>query len=103
MIQAVAEIFADLGGEAGRSLPALLREIGIDESKTDAHVIALPPGHPYLRLPIQFSVALQSRLLAKLSDDELASLRREAETEVSTPDRWGTTFTLIQTWGTLRG
>jgi hypothetical protein len=62
-------------------------------------VIALKPGHPYLRLPLQFSVALKSRLLERLSQDELASLRREAEKELAEPDRWGTTFTLIQSWG----
>jgi len=36
----------------------------------DAHVIALKPGHPYLLLPLQFSVALESRLLEMLSVDE---------------------------------
>jgi hypothetical protein len=66
-------------------------------------VIALKSGHPYLRLPLQFSVALESRLLEMLSGDELASLRREAETELTEPGRWGTTFTLIQSWGTLKG
>jgi hypothetical protein len=66
-------------------------------------VIALKPGHPSLRLPLQFSVALESRLLETLSGDELASLRREAESELAEPDRWGTTFTLIQSWGTLEG
>ena len=36
-----------------------------------------------------------------LSEDELVSLRREAETELAEPGRWGTTFTLIQSWGML--
>jgi hypothetical protein len=58
-------------------------------------------GHPYMRLPLQFSVALESRLLETLSEDELASLRREAESEVAEPGRWGTTFTMIQSWGRL--
>ena len=99
LIQLLSEIFASLGGEAGRGLPELLREIGVEEPALDAHVIALKPGHPYLRLPLQFSVALESRLLERLSEDELASLRREAESELAEPDRWGTTFTLIQSWG----
>ena len=99
----LSEIFATLGGEAGRGAPALLRGIGIEEPHVDAHVIALEPGHPYLRLPLQFSVALQSRLLETLSEEELASLRREAEAELAEPGRWGTTFTLIQSWGTLEG
>jgi SAM-dependent methyltransferase len=103
LIELVSEIFSSLGGEAGRGLPELLREIGVEEPEIDAHVIALKPGHPYLRLPLQFSAALESRLLEKLAEDELASLRREAETELAEPGRWGTTFTLIQSWGMLEG
>jgi SAM-dependent methyltransferase len=103
LIGMLSEIFASLGGESGRGLPELLREIGIEEPEIDAHVVALKPGHPYLRLPLQFSVALESRLLDTLSEDELASLRREAETELAEPGRWGTTFTLIQSWGRLQG
>ena len=103
LIRLLSEIFAGLGGEAGRGLPELLREIGIEEPGIDAHVIALRPGHPYLRLPLQFSVALESRLLETLSEDELASLRSEAEAELAEPGRWGTTFTLIQSWGRLEG
>ena len=101
LIGLISEIFAVLGGEAGRGLPELLREIGIEEPELDAHVIALKPGHPYLRVPLQFGVALESRLLERLSEDELASLRREAERELAEPGRWGTTFTLIQSWGRL--
>ena len=103
LIASLAEIFARLGGEAGRALPGLLRGIGVEEPGIDAHVIALEPGHPYLRLPLQFSAALESRLLETLGEDELASLRREAETELAEPGRWGTTFTLIQCWGRLDG
>ena len=103
LIRLLSEIFASLGGEAGRGLPELLREIGVEEPELDAHVVALRPGHPYLRLPLQFSVALESRLLETLSKEELASLRREVEGELAEPYRWGTTFTLIQSWGMLEG
>jgi SAM-dependent methyltransferase len=99
LIRLLSEIFAGLGGEAGRGLPELLREIGIEEPGIDAHVIALHPEHPYLRLPLQFSVALESRLLEVLQEDELASLRNEVEVELAEPGRWGTSFTLIQSWG----
>ncbi len=101
LIQELSDVFAGLGGEAGRILPGLIREIGIDEPEIDARIVALKPGHPYLRLPLQFSVALESRLLENLSEVELASLREEAESELAEPDRWGTTFTLIQSWGRL--
>ena len=103
LIELLSEIFAALGGEAGRGLPQLLDDAGIEERELDAHVIALEPAHPYLRLPLQFSVALESRLLERVSEKELASLRREAETELAEPGRWGTTFTLIQSWARLDG
>jgi ubiquinone/menaquinone biosynthesis C-methylase UbiE len=103
LIRLFSEIFARLGGEAGRGLPQLLREIGVEEPEIDAHVIALKPGHPYLRMPLQFSGALEARLLETLSEDELASLLRDADAELGEPGRWGTTFTLIQSWGTLEG
>ena len=98
LIGLIHEIFGHLGGEAGRELPRLLREIGID-AHIDAHVVALEPGHPYLRLPLQFSVSLEPRLLQLVAAEELAALRRDAEAEVAAADRWGTTFTLIQSWG----
>jgi SAM-dependent methyltransferase len=103
LIRLLSEIFSGLGGEAGRGLPELFRGIGIEEPEIAAHVIALKPGHPYLRLPLQFSAALEPRLLETLSEDELASLRSEAENELAEPGRWGTTFTLIQSWGMLEG
>jgi SAM-dependent methyltransferase len=103
LIQLLTDIFAGLGGEAGRGLPELLHEIGVEEPGIDAHVIALKPGHPYLHLPLQFSAALKSRLLETLSEEELATLRSDAEAELAEPGRWGTTFTLIQSWGMLEG
>jgi SAM-dependent methyltransferase len=103
LIQLIAEIFAALGGEAGRGLPELLREVGVEQPEIDAQLIALKPAHPYLRLPLQFSVALESRLIERLGEEELASLRREAESELAEPDRWGTSFTLIQSWGRVGG
>lgn len=101
LIELVSEVFADVGGQAGRDLPALLREIGIALPEIDAHVLALRPGHPYLRMLLQFSQSLEPRLLKLVTAEELESLRRDAEAEIAEPDRWGTTFTLIQSWGRL--
>lgn len=103
LIGLIADIFAGLGGEAGRALPGLLHDAGVAEPRVDGHVVALPPGHPYLRLPLQFSAALESRLLGTLGANELAALRREAEAELAEPERWGTSFTLIQCWATPGG
>jgi cytochrome c553 len=64
-----------------------------------AEVFALPPGHPYLRLPLQFATALEARLLPLVQVGELERLRNEGEVELAEPGRWGTTFTLIQSVG----
>ena len=103
LIREIGAIFAATGGEAGRELLELLGEIGIEDPKLAAHVVALEPGHPYLRLPLQFSLALEPRLLERLGEDELAALRDEVEAELDEPRRWGTTFMLIQAWGRLGG
>lgn len=99
LIALVLAAFRDAGGnfDAGRGLPGLLRGMGLDPD-VRAEVRALPPGHPYLRAPIQFSVSLESRLASIIDLDELARLRTEADRELADPGRWGTTFTLVQSW-----
>jgi len=94
-----AEAFIAAGGDlnAGRCQFDLLREAGLDP-EVRAAVCALAPGHPYLRLPLQFSVSLEPRLLRLVSRTELEELRQHAEAEIAQPGRWGTTFTLVQTW-----
>ncbi len=84
--------------QAGRKLVDLLRGFGI-EGNVRAEVLALPPGHPDLRLPLQFATALEERLLSVVTLDELEQLRKEGEAELEEPGRWGTTFTLLQCWG----
>ena len=83
--------------QAGRKNLQLLREFGI-EGSVRAEVVALPPGHPYLRLPLQFAASLEQQLLSLVSGDELATLREQGEAELQEPGRWGTTFTLLQCW-----
>jgi hypothetical protein len=81
---------------AGREIPGLLRAAGLAPSVT-ARVVALEPGHPYLRLPLQFAASMRSRLEALSSPAELGSLLERAAEELSREGTWGTTFTLIQT------
>jgi len=102
LIALILEAFKTAGGnfDAGRELPTLLRSRGL-EPQLRAEVYALPPGHPYLRLPLQFAKSLEPRLLKLVSADELNSLRIAAEDELSDSARWGTTFTLIQAWARL--
>jgi SAM-dependent methyltransferase len=99
LIALFAEAFIAAGGDlnAGRRQAELLREAGLDP-EVRAEVCALAPGHPYLRLPVQFSMSLEPRLLRFVSRSELEDLRQRAEAEIALAGRWGTTFTLVQTW-----
>jgi SAM-dependent methyltransferase len=104
LIELIDEAFSVSGGDwkAGRNHLHLLREFGI-EGNVRSQVVALSPGHPYLRLPLQFATALGERLLGLVSADELERLRNEGEIELQEPGRWGTTFTLLQCWGRVEG
>jgi ubiquinone/menaquinone biosynthesis C-methylase UbiE len=99
LIALICEAFARWGdAEAGRKHLELLRRFGI-QGNVRAEVLALPPGHPYLRLPLQFVSGLEPRLRSFVDAEELHRLREEAESELAEPSRWGTTFTVIQSWG----
>jgi SAM-dependent methyltransferase len=100
LVELIGQSFAQSGGDmhVGRKLLDLLRGFGI-EGNVRAEVLALPPGHPYLRLPLQFAAALEERLLSIVTVDELEQLRKESDAELEEPGRWGTTFMLVQCWG----
>jgi SAM-dependent methyltransferase len=102
LIDLIEDAFLAAGGDlsAGRRGAEFLRGAGL-EPAVRAELVALPPGHPYLRLPLQFSVSLEPRLLRLVAREELEELQRLAEAEIVQPGRWGTTFTLVQTWATL--
>lgn len=101
LIALIMEAFRQWGDlQAGRRHLELLRSVGI-EGNVRAKVLALPPGHPYLRLPVQMSTSLAPRLRSFVNADELQRLQGEAEIELQEPGRWGTTFTLLQSWGQL--
>jgi hypothetical protein len=101
LIALIQQAFARWGdAEAGRNHLELLRSFGI-EGNVRAEVLALPPGHPYLWLPLQFSAGLKPRLLSLVSEEELRQLREKAENELQEPARSGTTFTVIQSWGRM--
>jgi SAM-dependent methyltransferase len=100
LVELIGQSFAQSGGDmhVGRKLLDLLRGFDI-EGNVRAEVLALPPGHPYLRLPLQFAAALEERLLSIVTVDELEQLRKDSDAELGEPGRWGTTFTLVQCWG----
>jgi len=102
LIDLIGKGFRAGGGNfnAGRELPSLLREVGV-EPAVRAQIVALPPGHPYLRLPLQFATSLRPRLEALIGSDALDELLHESELELQRPGTWGTTFTLIQAYGAI--
>jgi SAM-dependent methyltransferase len=104
LIALIERGFSAAGGDlnAGRRLPALLREMG-GEPIVAAHVIALESGHSYLRLPLQFATALKGRLESLVGPASLATLLAEVEMEIERPNAWGTTFTLIQAAARIGG
>lgn len=97
LIGLIVRGFRIAGGniDAGRDLPSLLRGLGF-EPGIDAHIVVLPPGHPYLRLPLQFAASLRPRLETLIGSADLDRLVRRAEEELGRPGTWGTTFLLIQ-------
>ena len=103
-IELIVRAFKSSGGDfdIGRKLPALLRSFGVKPTVA-AHVHALPADHPYLRVPLQFLASLEPRLIELIPENELQAVRRSAENELADPNRWGTTFTLIQAWGQAAG
>jgi ubiquinone/menaquinone biosynthesis C-methylase UbiE len=102
LIGHILEAFRAGGGDfdAGRQEYAMLVQAGL-KPRLRADVTALEPGHPYLRLPVQFAASLRPRLLERLTEAALDGLLAEAEGELSDPARWGLTFTLVQTWAEI--
>ena len=100
LIELIGQSFVRSGGDmfVGRQLLDLLRGFSV-EGQVRAEVLALPPGHPYLRLPLQFATALEERLLSIVTADRLEQLHTDGEAELAEPGRWGTTFMLLQAWG----
>ena len=99
LIEAIRMAFKAGGGDfdTGRHLPHLLVGRGIEPHVT-THVLALGPEHPYLRVPLQFAQSLEGRLRDLLGDD-FEELVESARREIEDPDRWGTSFVLVQAWG----
>ena len=93
-------IYSDFNFTMGKSSHHKIYEFGRFRLETavlmlyrDAEEIPLPPK------AVATLLALIENRGEIVSKDELASLRRDAEIEVAAPSRWGTTFTLIQSWG----
>jgi SAM-dependent methyltransferase len=104
---AILEAFRRGGGDfdAGRRTFGMLRDRGAGEVRIRAAVVALPPGHPYLRLPVQFANSLRPRILegsimdATMLDETIAGCERVA----ADPRTVGLSFVVTQVWGRKPG
>lgn len=102
LIGLIRQAFRGAGGDfdSGRRLYQLMADAGL-EPQVRAEVVALEPGHPYLRLPLQFAASLRSRLEAIVGPRELEQLLAASEAELGGTPRTGLTFTLMQVWASV--
>jgi SAM-dependent methyltransferase len=100
---AIMAAFKAGGGDfnAGQRTFAMLRGLGLRDVHVRAAVIALPPRHPYLRLPVQFAVSLRQRILEAgvLNASMLDAALAQCEELAQDPETFGLTFTVTQVWG----
>jgi ubiquinone/menaquinone biosynthesis C-methylase UbiE len=96
----IREAFRRAGGEPETFAAQLVafREAGITP-EVRAEIQALPPGHPYASLPLQFATALGGMIRTLIDPEEFDAIIERARDELADPDRWGFTFTLTQCWG----
>ncbi len=101
LVSAIACAYDEhMGGfSAGSRLHALARRRGWRDIGFDAQVLAMPPGHPYLRAPVMMAGALRAALLRSTPATELDRMIADAEELYGRPDVHGVSFTLVQVWG----
>jgi SAM-dependent methyltransferase len=87
------------GFDAGRRLLQLARARGWRDVGFDAHVVALPPGHPYLHVAAMMATSLRAAILRDTSEADLDRCVRDAEAAYAADGAHGVTFTLMQVWG----
>ena len=82
---------------AGRRLSSRLAAAGLTDVVERRARVALPAGHPYLRLPVMLADALGDAILdlGTVAPADLRELRRLAEHEAAAPALRATTFELV--------
>ena len=95
--------FREGGGDfnAGRRTYGMLRLAGLEDVQVRVAVLALPGGHPYLRLPLQFAHSLRARIVGGglMSAAELDRLVAEYVEAAADPQGSGLSFVVTQVWG----
>jgi SAM-dependent methyltransferase len=104
---AILAAFARGGGDfnAGQRTYRMWRQVGLDEVQVRAAVMALPPGHPYRRLPIQFATSLRRRIIEGrlLTEAELDAAMAACEEITTDANTFIMTFIVTQIWGRKSG
>lgn len=101
--EALFAAFARGGGDANAGLKTygLWRQAGLKDVRMRAAVVALPPGHPYLRLPMLFATPLRHHIVdgGFLTAAELDETIVECERIAQAPETIGLSFVVVQVWG----
>src|SRR5712691_6159525 len=97
---ALVAAFTRGGGDANAGLRTygLWCQAGLKDVQMRAAVVALPPGHPYLRLPILFATPLRHHMLdgGFLTVAELDETIMECERIAQAPETIGLSFVVVQ-------
>ena len=91
--------------EIGKVRYKMWRQVGLDEVQVRAAVMALPPGHPYRRLPSQFATSLRRRIIEGrlLTEAELDAAMPACEEIATDANTFIITFIVTQIWGRKSG
>jgi SAM-dependent methyltransferase len=104
---AILEAFRRGGGDFdhGQRTFGLLRDQGADEVRIRTALVALPPSHPYLQLPVQFATLLRDRILEGgiMEAAELDAVITEYERAAADPATARLSFVVTQVWGCKPG
>ena len=87
--------------DIGQKTFSLLREAGLEHVEARACILLLPPGHPYMRMPLSALDALRPVILAggAASAEEIDELSHEIERCIADDSTVQLTFTVVQVWG----
>lgn len=98
-----ADAFERAGGDAkaGRRMYGVLRHAGLEDVQSRAVALALPPGHPYRRWPIESTMATRpkTRAWGLMPDPEWQQMVAECERIADDPEIFLISFMVNQNWG----
>jgi SAM-dependent methyltransferase len=104
---AILGAFARGAGDfnVGQRTYGMLRGAGLQDVRIRPAVLALPHGHPYMRLPILMASSLRQPIVrgGLLSETELEEALAACEQVVQDPERFALTFLVSQVWGRKPG